>query len=126
VRTIDRIVLAGAFGSYIDPLYAMVLGLIPDCDLAQVQSVGNAAGDGARIMLLNKQRRAESELLARRVHYIETAIDPNFQEEFVGAMHLPHKTDPYPTLQALGALPSAVADVAADARALRRERRRQG
>ncbi len=126
VRTIDRIVLAGAFGSYIDPLYAMVLGLIPDCDLAQVQSVGNGAGDGARIMLLNKQRRAESALLARRVHYIETAIDPNFQEEFVGAMHLPHKTDPYPTLRALGALPAAVADVAANARALRRERRRQG
>ncbi|MFQ5343872.1 MAG: ASKHA domain-containing protein, partial [Anaerolineae bacterium] len=49
VKTVDKIVLAGAFGSYIDPKHAMVLGLIPDCDLEKVYAVGNAAGDGARI-----------------------------------------------------------------------------
>lgn len=106
VRTVDRIVLAGAFGSYIDPLHAMVLGLIPDCDLSQVEAVGNAAGDGARIALLNRTRRADSAGLARRVHYIETAIDPSFQDEFVGAMHLPHMSDAFPNLEKRTTLPA--------------------
>lgn len=123
VTQVDRIVLAGAFGSYINPMHAMLLGLIPDCALDQVSAVGNAAGDGARIMLLNQQRRAESARLARDVHYIETAIDPHFQEEFVAAMHLPHKTDPYPALAALGVLPDVPHELALDARAARRERR---
>ena len=109
VRSVDKIVLAGAFGSYIDPMRAMVLGLYPDCDLAKVVAVGNAAGDGARIALLSRKRRIESAQTARTVHYIETAIDPNFQQEFVGAMHLPHMTDPFPHLEALGVLPAKVA-----------------
>jgi len=109
VAAVDRIVLAGAFGSYIDPLHAMVLGLIPDCDLAKVEAVGNAAGDGARIALLDRARRADSEGLARRVHYIETAIDPSFQDEFVGAMHLPHMSDAFPHLEERVTLPARVA-----------------
>ncbi|MDX1710460.1 MAG: ASKHA domain-containing protein, partial [Rhodovibrionaceae bacterium] len=52
VDKVDRIVLAGAFGSHIDTKYAMVLGLIPDCDLSKVYAAGNAAGTGARIALL--------------------------------------------------------------------------
>ena len=60
IDTVDRIVLAGAFGSYIDTKYAMILGLIPDCDLEKVTAVGNAAGDGARIALLNKEKRVRS------------------------------------------------------------------
>ncbi len=106
VTAVDKIVLAGAFGSFIDPQHAMVLGLIPDCDLNHVQAVGNAAGDGARIALLNKTRRAESAVLARNVHYIETAIDPSFQEEFVGAMYLPHMSDAFPNLSARVTLPA--------------------
>jgi uncharacterized 2Fe-2S/4Fe-4S cluster protein (DUF4445 family) len=105
VERVDRIILAGAFGSYIDPLRAMVLGLYPDCDPANVYAVGNAAGDGARIALLNRVKRAESALAARRVEYVETAVDPEFQNEFVAAMHLPHAADPFPHLEALGALP---------------------
>jgi uncharacterized 2Fe-2S/4Fe-4S cluster protein (DUF4445 family) len=122
VDHVDKIVLAGAFGSYIDPLRAMVLGLYPDCDPAQVAAVGNAAGDGARIALLSKARRAESALAARRVEYIETAIDPHFQEEFVGALHLPHASDAFPHLEALGMLPERRAET--ESRAERRERRR--
>lgn len=118
VERVDRIVLAGAFGSYIDPLRAMVLGLYPDCDPAKVYAVGNAAGDGARIALLNRAKRAESAWAARRVEYVETAIDPEFQNEFVAAMHLPHAADPFPQLEALGALPERRAV------ARRRERRR--
>jgi uncharacterized 2Fe-2S/4Fe-4S cluster protein (DUF4445 family) len=122
VTQVDRIVLAGAFGSYIDPLRAMLLGLYPDCDPAHVAAVGNAAGDGARIALLNKARRAESARTARQVQYIETAIDPHFQEEFVGALSLPHASDLFPHLEALGMLPERKA--AAESRAERRERRR--
>lgn len=125
VSAVDKIVLAGAFGSYIDPLHAMVLGLYPDCDLAKVSAVGNAAGDGARIALLNKRRRAESAIAARNVHYIETAIDPDFQNEFVSALHLPHMRDAFPHLAALGALPAAPAVNAEDERARRRRERRE-
>jgi uncharacterized 2Fe-2S/4Fe-4S cluster protein (DUF4445 family) len=123
VATVDKIVLAGAFGSYIDPLHAMVLGLFPDCALDQVYAVGNAAGDGARIVLLSKARRAEAVLAARRVEYVETAIDPAFQEEFVGAMHLPHMTDPFPHLDVLDLLPARVAVPEGDRARRRRERR---
>ena len=99
VDTVDRVKLAGAFGSYIDPVYAMILGLIPDCDRAAVSSVGNAAGEGARIALLNIDRReAIQETVSDCVHYVETAVEPRFQEHFVSAMGIPHATDPYPHL----------------------------
>jgi len=98
VVAVDRIVLAGAFGSYIDPKYAMILGLIPNCDLEKVYAVGNAAGDGARIALLNRHKRLEAQKIARWVRYIETAVDPEFQNEFVGAIHIPHATDGFPHL----------------------------
>ena len=97
----DRIVLAGAFGSYIDPKHAMILGLIPDCELEQVHAVGNAAGDGARIALLNRQKREEARERSQWVRYIETAVDPDFQDEFVNAIHIPHQYDPYPHLAGL-------------------------
>ena len=108
---VERIVLAGAFGSYIDPQYAMLLGLIPDCPLERVAAVGNAAGDGARIALLNRHKRDEAAALARAVTYVETAIDPRFQDEFVGAIHIPHASDHFPHLESrLGApLPRAAA-----------------
>ena len=96
VDHVDRIRLAGAFGSHIDVKYAMVLGMIPDCDLSQVRSAGNAAGTGARIALLDATSRAVIETLVRRVEKIETAIEPRFQQHFVEAMAIPHKTAPYP------------------------------
>ena len=100
VTTVQRITLAGAFGSYIDPLYAMLLGLIPDCPPERVTAVGNAAGDGARIALLNRHKRQEAADLARRVTYVETAVDPDFQAEFVAAIHLPHAADAFPNVEA--------------------------
>lgn len=93
ISQVDRVVLAGAFGSYIKPKQAMILGLIPNCALAQVYAVGNAAGDGARIALLNRHKRVEAEELAKWVTYVETAIDPSFQKEFTNAIHLPHADD---------------------------------
>jgi uncharacterized 2Fe-2S/4Fe-4S cluster protein (DUF4445 family) len=98
IDVVDRIVLAGAFGSHIDPKYAMILGLIPDCPLNKVFSAGNAAGTGARIALLNAKSRAEIEALVAKIEKVETAVEPRFQEHFVDAMALPHKTAPYVNL----------------------------
>ena len=105
IERVERITLAGAFGSHIDVKYAMVLGLIPDCDLAKVGSAGNAAGTGARIALLNRTARAEIERLVKRIEKIETAVEPRFQEHFVAAMAIPHASAPYPNLAAIVALP---------------------
>jgi uncharacterized 2Fe-2S/4Fe-4S cluster protein (DUF4445 family) len=101
LKTVDGVVLAGGFGSYIDPLHAMILGLIPDCDLFKVQAVGNAAGDGARMMLLDKNKRTEALWAARWTTYIETAVEPSFQDEFVAALDIPHASDPFPHLKTM-------------------------
>jgi len=114
--TVDRIVLAGAFGAHISPRHAMVLGMIPDCDLDRVTSAGNAAGTGARIALLNLAARREIEALVTRIHKVETAIEPRFQEHFVAANAIPHATAPFPHL---GPLP----EVAFNAEGGRRRRR---
>ena len=98
VTQVDRILLAGAFGSYIDPKHAMVLGMIPDCELSRVIAVGNAAGDGARIALLNREQRLEAARIARAVHHAQIAVDAEFQNEFVGAMAIPHAIDSFPHL----------------------------
>jgi uncharacterized 2Fe-2S/4Fe-4S cluster protein (DUF4445 family) len=98
VESVDRIRLAGAFGSHIDPRYAMVLGLIPDCELENVGSAGNAAGTGARIALLNVGARREIEKIVRDITKIETAVEPKFQEYFVNAMAFPNKVDSFPKL----------------------------
>jgi uncharacterized 2Fe-2S/4Fe-4S cluster protein (DUF4445 family) len=119
VETVDRIVLAGAFGSYIDPLYALVLGLIPDCDPQRITAVGNAAGDGARIALLNRTKRREAMELAHSVRYVETAVAQDFQDEFVGAIHIPHASDPYPHLADILPEPVAAAETTASRRRMR-------
>ena len=105
IEHIDRIRLAGAFGSHIDVKYAMVLGLIPDCNLDNVASAGNAAGTGARITLMNLDARQEIEELVQRVEKIETAVEAKFQEHFVEAMAFPHKTAEFTELAQVVELP---------------------
>ena len=105
VETVDTIRFAGAFGSFIDPKYAMVLGLIPDCDLDEVKAVGNASGTGALMALLNRNHRREIEQEVGRIEKIETALEPNFQQLFIDAMALPNKVDPFPKLSAAFKLP---------------------
>jgi uncharacterized 2Fe-2S/4Fe-4S cluster protein (DUF4445 family) len=126
VESVDRIILAGAFGSHIDTKYAMVLGMIPDCPLDKVWSVGNAAGTGARMALLNNRARREIERVVRQVEKVETAVEPRFQEHFVGAMALPHATAPYPHLSAAVSLPPRPDPSAAGEAEGRRRRRRRG
>jgi uncharacterized 2Fe-2S/4Fe-4S cluster protein (DUF4445 family) len=120
VDHVDRIRLAGAFGAHLDGLYAIVLGLVPDADPATVTSAGNAAGTGARIALLNRAARAEIEDVVRRVEKLETAVEPRFQEHFVGAMGIPHATDPFPRLREVVDLP--VPSTVRSGRRRRRER----
>ncbi len=105
IEKVGRIKLAGAFGTYIDPKYAMVIGLVPDCPLDKVAGVGNAAGTGARMALLNKGYRREIENVVRRIEKIETAIEPRFQEHFVNAMAFPNRAEPFPNLAAAVKLP---------------------
>ncbi|MBN9269883.1 MAG: DUF4445 domain-containing protein, partial [Mesorhizobium sp.] len=121
---VDRIHFAGAFGSFIDPKYAMVLGLIPDCDLEKVSAVGNAAGAGARMALLNRGYRREIEETVSRIEKIETALEPKFQEHFVYAMALPNKVDPFPKLASVVKLPprKAMSEDGGDATPRRRSR----
>lgn len=124
VTTVDRIRLAGAFGSHIDVKYAMVLGMIPDCVLSEVTSAGNAAGTGARIALLDSRSRATIEGIVRRVEKIETAIEPRFQAHFVDSMAIPHKTSPYPNLRNVVPLPEPKAVAAGGDTRERRGNRR--
>jgi uncharacterized 2Fe-2S/4Fe-4S cluster protein (DUF4445 family) len=123
VKTVDRIRLAGAFGAHIDVKYATVLGMIPDCDLTHVNSAGNAAGTGARIALLDSRSRATIEQLVGRVEKIETAIEPRFQEHFVEAMSIPHKSADYPNLRKVVQLPEPKVSASASEGRERRSRR---
>jgi uncharacterized 2Fe-2S/4Fe-4S cluster protein (DUF4445 family) len=122
VNTVDEIRLAGAFGSNIDPKYAMVIGMIPDCDLDRVAAAGNAAGTGARIALLNRASRGIIEARARQVEKIETAVAPEFQTLFVDAMAFPHRTAPFARLASRVEIPARAEVV----RKARRGRSRAG
>ena len=101
IEKVDRVVLAGAFGSYIDRTCAMMMGMFPDCPLENVVAVGNAAGDGARMALLDINKRREAREQARRVEYIELTLEKDFEREYVEAMHFPHMHDSFPNLEGL-------------------------
>ena len=124
IEAVDQIRLAGAFGSQIDPLHAMVLGLIPDCDLSRVGAAGNAAGTGALIALLSGAARREIEEVVRGVEKIETAVEPRFQEHFVAALAFPHRTATFDNLRRVVDLPARAAGAERDP-ATRADRRRR-
>lgn len=104
----DKVILAGGFGSYIDKEKAMLIGLIPDCDLNNVYAVGNAAGDGARIALLNVEKRNEIDAVTRKVERFELPTDPEFQNQFMLATSFPHMSEPFPHIAHL--IPNRVPD----------------
>jgi len=101
VEKLDKVILAGAFGSYIDKESAALLGLFPDCDLENIYAVGNAAGDGARMALLNVDKRTEANEWAAQVEYVELTVEPDFEKAFIQAMWLPHMKDTFPHLNHL-------------------------
>ena len=125
ITAVDQIRFAGAFGSFIDPKYAMVLGLIPDCELENVHAVGNAAGVGAKMALLNRDYRREIEETVRKIEKIETALEPDFQRHFVNAMALPNKVEKFPILRTHVKLPQVAEQTITDGVAATRPRRRR-
>ena len=98
---VDKIKIAGAFGTHVDRTKALIMGLFPDCEIEMIESVGNAAGDGCRAALLNIEKRKEANWCSRNVEYIELTIEESFQKEFVEALQLPHMTDKFPHLKGI-------------------------
>ena len=122
VDRLDGIALAGAFGSHIDTVRATVLGLIPDCAPSEVVAVGNAAGAGAAIALLSGAARREIQEVVGDIEKIETALEPAFQEHFVDAMAVPHRTADYPGLSTVLDLPERPSTSSATENRRRRRR----
>lgn len=98
---VDQVKIAGAFGTHVDPGLALVMGLFPDGPLERVVTIGNAAGDGCRMALLDRGRRTQAERLSRRMEYVALALEPDFQQLLMAAIHLPHQSEPFPHAAAL-------------------------
>jgi uncharacterized 2Fe-2S/4Fe-4S cluster protein (DUF4445 family) len=97
VESVDRLVMAGGFGNFIDPESAKLLGLYPEVGVDDVEFLGNAAGYGAMYALLNEDARAEAEHIVSAVEYVELAAWDGFHDLFMSAMYLPHREfDRYP------------------------------
>ena len=75
------------------------MGLFPDCEIEKIISIGNAARDGARAALLNREKREETNWVSRNVEYIELTAEKDFQQQFMEAMQLPHMKDKFPHLK---------------------------
>ncbi|RLE49088.1 MAG: ferredoxin [Candidatus Methanomethylicota archaeon] len=99
---LSEFIVAGAFGSYIDPESAMTIGMMPELPLEKVKFVGNTAGSGARLCLKSLEARREAQEIADKVKYVELAIEPSFEEEYVNSMYLPY-ADPskYPRVMSM-------------------------
>jgi len=101
LEKVDKVKIAGAFGTHVDRTKALVMGLFPDCEIEMIEGVGNAAGDGCRAALLNVKKRVEANWCSRNVEYIELTVESSFQQEFMEAMQLPHMTDEFPHLKGI-------------------------
>jgi uncharacterized 2Fe-2S/4Fe-4S cluster protein (DUF4445 family) len=88
---IDTVLLAGAFGNYVDKASAVRIGMLPGVDEGKIVSLGNAAGTGARMALASEAMLSRAEQLARQITYIELGNDPGFQDEFMNAMMFPDR-----------------------------------
>ncbi len=99
LEKVDRVKIAGAFGTHVDREEALVMGLFPDCEIEKIESIGNAAGDGCRAALLNVKKRVEANWVARNVEYIELTVEPTFEQDFMESMQLPHMKDEFPHLE---------------------------
>jgi len=87
-QDIEQVIIAGAFGSYIDIASAVTVGMLPDLPVNRFHQVGNAAGMGAKLALISLSKRAEAQDIARGVRYIELGTAPRFEETFVKAINL--------------------------------------
>jgi uncharacterized 2Fe-2S/4Fe-4S cluster protein (DUF4445 family) len=101
VEKVDRVKIAGAFGTHVDRTKALTMGLFPDCEIEKIEGVGNAAGDGCRAALLNIKKRREANWCSRNVEYIELTVEETFEKDFMEAMQLPHMSDEFPHLKGI-------------------------
>ena len=101
IEKLRKVKIAGAFGTHVDREKALIMGLFPDCEMDDIVSVGNAAGDGCRAALLNREKRQEADWVSRHVEYVELTVEKDFQKEFMGAMQIPHMIDPFPHLEGI-------------------------
>ncbi|HUT72682.1 MAG TPA: ASKHA domain-containing protein [Desulfatiglandales bacterium] len=101
IETVDKVKIAGAFGTNVDPRKALIMGLLPDCEIDRIVSVGNAAGDGARAALLNREKRKEAEWVSHNVEYVELTLENDFQQQFIEALQIPHMKDRFPHLKGI-------------------------
>ena len=101
IDKVDRVKIAGAFGTHVDREKALIMGLFPDCEIEKIISIGNAAGDGARAALLNREKREEANWVSRNVEYIELTVEKDFQQEFMEAMQIPHMKDQFEHLKGI-------------------------
>ena len=90
---IEQVIIAGAFGTYIDVASAITIGMLPRLPLSRFRQVGNAAGTGARLALISRQKRTEAQAIARKIKYIELAADPRFMSTFVDAIKIGHNDE---------------------------------
>jgi uncharacterized 2Fe-2S/4Fe-4S cluster protein (DUF4445 family) len=102
----EKVILAGAFGSHLDLRRSLMVGLFHDVGFGNMHSVGNAAGDGARMALMNRAKREEAEHIARKIHYVELTNEPGFVPHFVDATLLPNKKHAFPSLARYGIHPA--------------------
>ncbi len=108
IEKLDKVKIAGAFGTHVDQEKALIMGLFPDCEIDKIISVGNAAGDGARAALLNREKREEANWVSRNVEYIELTVEKDFQQQFMEAMQIPHMKDQFSHLK--GIVPDEILD----------------
>jgi len=85
---IKQVIIAGAFGTYIDISSAVAVGMLPPLPLDRFHQVGNAAGMGAKMALISLRSRAQAETIASRANYVELATSPSFQLAFMQASYL--------------------------------------
>ena len=97
---ISTLFIAGAFGNYINPENAKIIGLIPDIPTEKIKFVGNTAVMGAKMALISKEVRQTAESLSKLVRYHELAADPDFHSEFINAIPIPNRIiDRFPSVK---------------------------
>ena len=88
---IVKIYLAGAFGTYVDPESARMIGMVVDVPTDRFEFAGNTAGSGARMALISSETREVARSMVRKIKYLELAAEMDFHEEFMNALYFPHK-----------------------------------
>jgi uncharacterized 2Fe-2S/4Fe-4S cluster protein (DUF4445 family) len=93
VEDIESLYVAGAFGNYISPVNAMIVGLLPEMSSDRITQIGNGSGMGACALLMDKGMWRDAELVSKTAQPVELNLVAGFQKEYVDATFLPHKRE---------------------------------